>query len=265
VASYPAGASFTARTLRDHELVLLLTGGAVWTCDGTATELVPGGVLLARPGSRDHYRWHPTATSRHAYVHFEVTGPGPLPPVLRHQPPTGVVGHLFRYLVWLDARADPASAALAEATFGLLLDAVLTGLTPEQAQPDDLPATLRRAVDHVRARWADGVLRPVSQAELAAAAGLSVGAFSRLFGRHLGVPPARAVEGVRLARAAALARTGAPLRQVAQVCGFADAYHLSHRFRAVHGFAPVAVRDGRAVSAPDGVRRLEQLLLDVGD
>ncbi len=264
LATYPAGASFTPRVLRDCELVLILDGGARWTCDGRPVDLVPGSVLLAPSGVRDHYRWHPTRTTRHAYVHFEVRGPAPVSgPLVRHQPPTGVVGRLFRYLVWLDARADAASVALADATFGVLLDAVVTGLTPDDRQPDDVPPGLRAAVAHLRDRWSDGVLRPVPLAELAAAARLSAGAFSRLVRRHLGLPPARAVEGVRLARAAALVRTGGqPLRTVAAACGFADAYHLSHRFRATHGVPPSAVRQGYAVAVPDGVRRLERLLLE---
>ncbi|WP_146179853.1 AraC family transcriptional regulator [Micromonospora sp. RP3T] len=264
LAVSPAGATIAERVLDDHELLVVLAGGGTWRSDDVSADLAPGTVLLAPAGSRDAYRWHPRLPTRHAYLHFSVADGLTLPRVARPGSPTGITARLFRYLVWLDARADPAAVPLAAVTFDLLLRTALTGLTPDAARPGDIPVPLWQAVRHVRQRWADGVLRPVSQAELAQAAGISVGAFSRLFRQHLGLPPARAVEGVRLARAAALVRSaGQPLAVVAAGCGFADAYHLSHRFRAVYGVTPSRVRTGHPVAVPPDVRRLQELLLGV--
>jgi hypothetical protein len=60
-----------------------------------------------------------------------------------------------------------------------------------------------------------------------------------VFREQYGVGPARALELVRLSRAAVqLQRTDASITEVAALTGFADPYHFSRRFRAVHGDPP---------------------------
>lgn len=269
IVRYPAGASLGRRTLRDHELVLLLSGSAVWTTDGVPRALQPGSVLLAVPGTTDAYDWDPHEPTRHAFVHFSLAGEPTAEPVVHHQPHTGVIGMLFRYLVWLDSQSGEDSRLLAEQTFGLLLGAVLTGRTPELARQDELPAAVRACVEHVRELWADGILRPVAVDRLAAEAGVSIRGLARAFGATLGLPPAHALEAVRLARAAALVRSGRlPLREIADACGFSDAFHLSRRIRNAYGVPPAVLREAEHTHDvvdpfPPGVRRLEQLLFEL--
>lgn len=270
IAHYPAGAVLGARILDDHELVLILSGSAVWTSDGGDAALGPGSVVLARPGSTDDYRWDPLEPTRHAYVHFTLTGADgarvALDPVVAHHPTGGVLGHLFRYLVWLDAQEDADAGRLASAAFDLLLGAVRTGLGPDLPGRDELSDPVRAAVTFVRGRWAGGVLTPVSIEDLATAASASPRTLARAFRADLALPPGRAFEAVRLSRATALVRSGRlPLRVVAATCGFADAFHLSRRISAVYGVPPTVLRE-RAATAdpfPPGVRRLEHLLFEL--
>ena len=111
-----------------------------------------------------------------------------------------------------------------------------------EGPPDDAPAVDPRvlpAVDLVRREWAVHGLGLVAVGRLAAACGMSAGHFSRTFRAAVGASPAAALELVRLARAATLLqRANAGLTAVARDCGFADAYHLSHRFVAAYGVPP---------------------------
>ena len=268
LATWPPGSDLAPRVLHADELLLVLTGGARWTGDGRTIDLVPGSLLLTRAGGPEHWTWHPTTPTRHVYVHFTPAVPAPdRAPLVHHEPQPGILGALFRQLVRLDARPDrdaPGVREVADLTFALLLRTALAGLGGAAEAGPDLPAPLAAAVAHVRRRWSGGVLEPVPVAELARAGAVAPGTLTRAFRRHLGVAPAAGLEGVRLARAVALLRTtAAPLRTVAALCGFADAFHLSHRCRAVLGAPPTAVRD-RAAPAPElpaAVRRLEALVL----
>ena len=268
LATWPPGSALAPRVLHADELLLVLAGGARWTGADRTVDLVPGSLLLTRAGGPERWTWHPTTPTRHLHVHFTPVVPAAdRAPLVHHEPQPGILGALFRQLVRLDARADRDAEGVrevAESTFGLLLRTALTGLGGAAGPEPELPAALAAAVAHVRQRWSGGVLEPVPVAELARAAAVAPGTLSRAFHAHLGVAPAAGLEGVRLARAVALLRTtAAPLRTVAALCGFADAFHLSHRCRAVLGAPPSAVRDP-AAPAPEPsppVRRLEALLL----
>lgn len=268
VATWPPGSALAARVLHADELLLVLAGAARWTGPGRTVDLAPGSLLLTRAGTPEHWTWHPSTPTRHVYVHFTPVVPAAdRAPVVHHEPQPGVLGALFRQLVRLDAREDrdaPGVREVADLTFGLLLRTVLAGLGGAAGPEPDLPAPVAAAVSHVRQRWSAGVLEPVPVTELARAAAVAPGTLARAFRAHLGLTPAAGLESVRLARAVVLLRTtAAPLRTVAGLCGFADAFHLSHRCRAVLGAPPSVLRD-RAAPTPDvpaAVRRLEALLL----
>src|SRR5437773_3582903 len=72
IAVYPPGSTWGPRTLHDFEFVWILEGDAVWSCNGVRHEAPPGTLLLARPGTREHYRWDPAHQTRHAFVHFAI-------------------------------------------------------------------------------------------------------------------------------------------------------------------------------------------------
>src|SRR5678815_3068109 len=49
VAVYPPGSTWGPRTLPDFELVWILEGDTVWTCNGTRHAAPPGTMILSRP------------------------------------------------------------------------------------------------------------------------------------------------------------------------------------------------------------------------
>jgi AraC-like DNA-binding protein len=255
VVDYPPGATFGPRTLRDYELVWLLHGSATWTWAGRSEQLVPGSLLLARPGMSDEFRWDCTRSTRHAYVHFgldsahEAVGEWPL---VRHLAPDDLLAGLFRYLLWLASAEPPRWAQRVGDVLGLLVATFVSGPLPNGDQPAPVPAPILAVVEFLRGRWAGGPTAPVPTAELAAAAAVSPSQLSRLFRTRFGIGPAGAVELLRLGRAEdLLLRSNLPIAAIAVHCGFADAYHFSRRFRASYGMPPRRFRaEGPHAASP---------------
>ncbi|TDE09067.1 helix-turn-helix transcriptional regulator [Jiangella asiatica] len=273
VADYPPGSTFGPRLARTYEFVWILSGSATWLWDGMTVPLAPGTLLLVRPGMRDTFRWDRRRPTRHAYVHFRLSGPAasavewPIVRDLTARPDP--MGALCQYLLWLGSACPPAWREHVRETLRLL---VLTfAAAPPRSERRDGPAMLPEpivaAISSVRLAWADGVARPVTLADLADAAGVSISTLCRVFRRQFGIGPVAALERLRLARAEPLLwMSNLSLNAVALQCGFADAYHFSRRFRAIYGVAPSAFRSAAPETAPpspldaSGLAALEPLL-----
>ncbi|GGQ77040.1 AraC family transcriptional regulator [Couchioplanes azureus] len=101
------------------------------------------------------------------------------------------------------------------------------------------PATVRRAVAYIDAHAAD----PVTAADIAAAAGVSVRALQAGFRRHLDTTPLGYQRRVRLERAhrdlqAADPTTGATVATVARRWGFTDMSRFAADYRTTYGQPP---------------------------
>ena len=274
VVDYQPGSSYGPRELVDFEFFWLLQGSAVWTVHrgcttvaarpGRAVTLRPGTLLLAPAGAVDSFRWDPDVVSRHAWAHFRVQDPGSLPdpagwPVVRDLAGAPVLAGLCRYLEDLGAQQSGAARARSDQLLGLLLDLFVRGPFEEPAAA--VPELVAAAVEAVRRTWAADGVRLVEVDELAAAACVSAGHLFRVFRQHYGCGPARVLELVRLSRAAVLLqRSNASLAEVAAATGFANAYHLSRRFRAAYGVPPGAYRRRHATDDPVAPLRAAGLL-----
>lgn len=90
---------------------------------------------------------------------------------------------------------------------------------------------------------APGPAEPCSVATLARRVGCSPSHLAHLFRAQIGTAPLAWLEERRLARVRQLLlATDWPLKRIAADCGFADAEHLSRRFRARQGASPGAWR-----------------------
>ncbi|GIH15116.1 helix-turn-helix transcriptional regulator [Rugosimonospora africana] len=273
VAHYPPGATLGPRVLPGYEYVWMLRGNATWRYapDGgdpmsaPPLGLEPGMLLLARPGPREHYAWDRDRPCVHGYVSFYVDdvawvdGAAPRAPegwpLIRRFSAGDPIEALCRYLLWLGGTDAPGAAERTVDVLGWLLDLFVNGPVAADAG-DALPAHLRPLVDYLRAAWRDGRMRPPGMAELAAAANVSPGHLARIFRQRFGTGPVAAVEAVRLARAAMLLqRSNISVGAIAEVCGFANPFHFSRRFRAAYGLPPRAYRQLRPEEPLEPVRR----------
>ncbi|WP_246665097.1 AraC family transcriptional regulator [Neorhizobium sp. P12A] len=115
--------------------------------------------------------------------------------------------------------------------------AIVGGLTPWQ---------LRRARDTIDAR----LDQEVSLAQLASDCGLSTSHFARAFARSTGTPPHRWLMQRRVDRAKELMLTGAPLAEIAVMCGFSDQSHLTRVFSQTTGMTPGRWRETQITQTP---------------
>jgi AraC-like DNA-binding protein len=100
-----------------------------------------------------------------------------------------------------------------------------------------------RLLDEVRSRVTEALPHAFDVKGLAAAYGMSRTHFSHYFRAQTGLTPARFVAEVRVELAARLLTdTRAPLKQVAQDCGFADANYFCKVFRRFQHMSPAAYR-----------------------
>jgi transcriptional regulator GlxA family with amidase domain len=105
-------------------------------------------------------------------------------------------------------------------------------------------------------------MRPLSLEDMASAAHVSSGHLARIFRRRFGIGPVRAVELIRLARAAILLqRSNLTVGAIAQACGFANPFHFSRRFSIAYGLPPRAYRSSRSGEPLEPVRRAGLLTL----
>jgi AraC-like DNA-binding protein len=272
VAHYPPGATLGPRVLPCYEFVWMLEGQATWQHSEGAgapvsVPLRPGLLLLSRPDLHERYVWDPDRACAHGYVSFYADGAGDHRgwPTTREQ--SEPLAALCRYLLWLSSADSGTASARTADVLAWLLDLFVNGPLGDEA--DALPEHVRRLGDHLHATWRVGPARPLSLAELAAAAQVSPGHLARLFRQRFGTGPVAAVELIRLARAATLLqRSGLTVGAIAEACGFANPFHLSRRFRVAYGVPPRGYRASPHLDPLEPVRRAgllplaRQLLVD---
>jgi transcriptional regulator GlxA family with amidase domain len=109
-------------------------------------------------------------------------------------------------------------------------------------------ARLVRAIELMEAQ----INRPAHLLDLAAAAAVSVRQLERLCLSSLGRSPRTLYQEIRLRHAQTLLRTTrTPIAEIALVCGFADASHLTRRYRELFGGPPSGERRVSRKGNPD--------------
>jgi AraC family transcriptional regulator len=117
--------------------------------------------------------------------------------------------------------------------------------TPGEEPADHRPAggLGDRQLAAVRTVMEERLAEPLSLADLAGVAGLSVSQFGRQFRASTGLAPHRYLLGLRVDAAVRLLRGGRlPIAEVAARCGFSHQEHLTRVMRAHLGTTPGAVR-----------------------
>lgn len=247
VASYPPGASYGPRRMRDWEFVWLMQGDAEYR-RGEAVKAAPeGSVVLCRPGATDAFRWDPARQTRHAFVHFRVEAvPEVWPdwgdwPLVRGAEEDDVLRPLFRHLLmW----ADGGDAGQCRLVLMTMLTAFHTGQRAMGGAARVVwPAAVEAVCAFIAASLDDDPAAALPLPLLAAQSGVTPEHLCRLFKTALGHGPAAAVRRARLERAAVLlSRSNYTVAEVAALCGFASPFHFSRAFKQALGHSPSASR-----------------------
>lgn len=265
VATYPAGASFGPRRLRDWEFVWIIHGDASYRRGNISVAAPQDSIVLCRPGATDAFTWDATRRTRHAFFHFQLKH---YPqnwaaqnswPLVRAPLPDDVSIPLFQFLLaWLE-RDDETSKAQCQNAAALLLSSFVTGQSSTSPVPHEaLPDTVERALEYLRARLEADAAAPIVLKDLARAAFVSPEHLCRVFKESSGRSPLETVRLARLDRAASLlARTNYSIAEISKLCGFASPFHFSRKFKEAYGQSPRELRaDVRAGSTPPTPRLL---------
>lgn len=241
--SGPSARPFTE--LHDAFTIAYVRSGSFgYTCRGRRWDLVPGSVLIGRPGdeyvcSHEHVCGDECLGLRLAAdLADELDAGGALwrthvlPPV----PGVLVFGELAQAAV--ERRIDVAPDEA-----GLLLAARVATLAGVPPPPSGITARdRRRAVE--AARWIEAkAAEPIDLQQAAEQAGLSRFHFIRMFARVLGVTPHQHLVRARVRLASRLlAAEDCPVTEVALEAGFGDLSNFVRTFGRAAGMSPSAFR-----------------------
>jgi AraC-like DNA-binding protein len=108
------------------------------------------------------------------------------------------------------------------------------GNPPEVRPAGQERRAVGKAADYINATLAENI----SLDQLSAHVGLSPFYFSRVFSKHMGLPPHAYRKQQRIHAAKQLLLGGMPIVQVAAETGFADQSHLTRHFKQIVGVTP---------------------------
>ena len=267
VVTYPAGATFGPRRMRDFEFVWLIEGDAQYRRDGQVFDAPAGSVLLCQPDAEDYFQWDARRRTCHGYFHFTLTAaPSCLPPlaawpVLRQPRESDILLPLLRHVLNLlpsHATADAANALQCRLALEMALTTFATGrAATDSPRREALPDAVERAFAFIRQTLDAQPDVPISLAELAGAACVTPEHLCRLFKSATGWTPAKTVRLARLDRAVGLlARSNYGVTEIAALCGFTNPNHFSECFSAAFGQSPRALRASIRAGTPPPVAAL---------
>jgi AraC-like DNA-binding protein len=208
----------------DHNEIYLITQGALSDGRFDATE---GTVLLYRAGVTHRRRVASSGPAKAVFLWWDddPADTRDLPTFVRDD--RGRIREQFQWM--LECRMGREDADL--------LDALMRTVLHEYRYLAFRPRT--DVVARFHAYVSEHLPEAMRLASVAAALGMSPSHLSHSYRRLTGESPMRAVRRIRLEQARQLiAHTDGTLEQVAWRVGFADAYHLSHRFKEHFGHAP---------------------------
>lgn len=227
----------------DHEAIVVERGRYRCRLNGVELILVPGQVLVAKPGD-----WHEDLLDQgvryHALVFRLEGGALFLPGVAPAQQVAN--GHWRDWQTLVSPLSGESSSHAAQhlqdAALTPVLWALVRGLgTTALAAPFAAGDADARSIRLVFERHlADRITVDV----LARALGHSERSFDRRCRAALGLPPAKALARHRLERAAhLLLHTPWPIKRIAAAVGFANAFHFTRAFTRQHRLPPTAFRE----------------------
>jgi transcriptional regulator GlxA family with amidase domain len=209
-----------------------------------------GPYLLARAGLLDGYRctihWEHLSSIREEFPHLDVTG-------ARHEIDrdrmTCAGGIAALDMMHERISRDHGTELAARVSEWFLQTDVREGQGPQRMSLSQRLGVSSPRLQDVVARMEASIEEPVSRAELARVAGISLRQLERLFAAQMQTSVSAYYLGIRLERARSLLRqTAMPITEISVACGFASPAHFSRSYRRRFGRPPNAERASRRSS-----------------
>lgn len=241
-----------------HELGFLLEGDCNWHIGAKRERLHAGDLVLVPAGLKHHERTPPRAHARIAWIGFDFPRADVvIPPALGTPLSSGdyaaEIKRLFEVVASEQHGASTGHRERAEFALRELL-ILLCRLSPAGAHtPRSRTKTLRtpQVVRSAALTLAGNLAQPMRIRDLAQYHSLSASHFAVLFRRHQGETPRRFLQNARLKHARLLLETGTlTIKEIAAACGYVDAPHFCHAFKAATTLTPKAYRRNAKTASP---------------
>jgi AraC-like DNA-binding protein len=232
-----------------YELGFVLSGRCRWIFARRPQRVRAGEFILVPPGQSHHELIGPGECARLAWVGFDLTGPDVSVPAWSLRPVSAGpwAAELARLLETVSAENQSSDLgsrerrqlALQEILI-LVCRAAGRPATRGPRPPEKRSAQVARSAAHYLTANLD---RPLSVQAVARYHSLGAPHFSVVFRRHHGVTPREFLHRSRIARARELlAGDGRLVKEIAAICGYADAAHFCRRFKSATGLTPKQFR-----------------------
>lgn len=240
---------FNEHTHRFHELGLLLEGECDWHLGSKRERLRAGDLLLVPAGVRHHEQTPRGARARLGWIGFDFTdGHADVPAELRAPLSGGDYADELRRLFDVvcaehqgNANGHTLRAELALREVLILLSRLRPAGETVEARPKVRLA--QRLARSAALTLTGNLSQPMRIRDLAHYHSLSTSHFARLFREHQGLTPRRFLQNARIDRAKSLLVAGdLTSKEIAAACGYVDAAHFCHAFKAATKFTPKAYR-----------------------
>lgn len=240
---YEPGGMFGPRVQRDFQMVILHSGSLDLRVNRKLISLAAGTAVLLSPGDQEVFRFSPERESRHSWCSIESQAvPRAQQNLFREfRGPLPFTGAMVTLLdLALASPRDGEGPESLETRF--LLDLGLAmfcdfALAAQAGAPR--PKSGDEAVAKVSQFISRELARPLTLTDLARAGGVSSQHLLKLFRERKMASPTKTLYTRRLDAARDwLSHTGLSIGEIADRCGFANAFHFSRKFRQAHGVSP---------------------------
>ncbi len=240
---YSPGGVCGPRTQHDYQLVILHRGELDLRLDGRRIAFAAPGAILLSPGHREYFIFSRDRETHHSWCSIDA---GAVPHKLRRLfgaacKPAPVDPHVMALMELAKTifhEGDPNSYL--ENTFHLNLGlALITGFALRLNMRAPAFSRGGQALVRVEQFILKQYGRSLSLKDLAAAAGVSRQHLLKLFRTRHNASPTHYLYERRLGVAAdQLTHTGLSIKEIADHCGFANAFHFSRKFKQAYGQSP---------------------------
>lgn len=236
------GWEIPTRRITNYELVFVLKGQGDVVVEGRGFTIRPGDLVCFRPGVQHSLSVTEEPCMEFYGVHFTLpAGVKQLPlPELARIEPAAKLEALFQDLLEVYRK----KAYLYQWRQNLLLQEILCEIFSALHQ-ENMPAEqarIKRVLEYIH----EDPARPFTLEDLTARAGVKKTLFLQSFRNVTGTSPKQYIIGLRLECARGmLLETQMPVSQIAEKCGFSDAFYFSRRFKARFSESPQQYRKSR--------------------
>lgn len=233
--------TFHSHTHPQCELYINVSGDVSFMVEDRIYPVSRGNIILARPNEYHHCIYHSDALHKHFWILFSSDQNAQLlSSVLdRHAsgqnlftlPPeqTEVLLHLCHQM------AQQPQSQIAQYSRFFQLMQLLEDAHSADIGPSNCPKALVNALDYIAAHFHE----PLSIAQLARQAYVSINTLERLFAAELNMSPSAYLRKKRLAFAARLLLQGCSVTAACEESGFSDCAYFISVFRKAYGMTPL--------------------------